>query len=589
MDIRQQLATSIQKSVKNLTGLELEPQVVVSSDLSKGDLSSNIAMVAFGKIKNNKPASPAGGSNLPTSLKLRWASKTPVQLAQEIVKNLELITNNSELFDRIEVAAPGFINFWLSQAVIIKQIDQVLNNWQYNRDQKGSVQILEFGDLNPFKEPHIGHLRNLALGESLARLLEFQGKKLIRANYEGDVGMHVAKALWGLLQNQKSKIKNQNLDEGVLEERINLLAKSYAAGAKAFEEDEDAKAEIISINNKIYSNNAEIKEIWEKGRRWSLDYFEILYKRLGIRYEKYYFESEVAPVGLKIVKDNVGKVFEKHDGALIFRGEKVGLHTRVFVTKENYATYEGKDLALAVTKNKDFPDIDQSIIMTANEQTEYFKVMFAALKLIDTKIAGKTSHLSFGFVNLKEGKMSSRTGNIVSAFWLLDETKKRLKKGFKEVSEEVLEELSVGSVKWAMLKFSRESNIAFSIEESVQIEGNSGPYMQYAYARTQSLLSKSPKTTFEANSVKNWEQEMLALARVICQFETVTKDAANNFSPNILCNYLYDLAQNFNAFYEKEKVIGSEKEEEKLVVVNAVGVVLKKGLYLLGIDSPKKI
>ena len=227
--------------------------------------------------------------------------------------------------------------------------------------------------------------------------------------------------------------------------------------------------------------------------------------------------------------------------------------------------------------------------MTANEQVDYFKVLLKALELVDKKIADKTSHLSFGFVNLKEGKMSSRTGNIVSAFWLLDETKKRLKKGFKEVSEGVLEELSVGSVKWAMLKFSRESNIAFSIEESVQIEGNSGPYMQYAYARTQSLLSKSSKTTFEANSVKNWEQELLALARVICQFETVAKDATNNFSPNILCNYLYNLAQNFNAFYEKEKVIGSEKEKEKLVVIKATGNVLKKGLYLLGIASPERI
>ncbi len=185
--------------------------------------------------------------------------------------------------------------------------------------------------------------------------------------------------------------------------------------------------------------------------------------------------------------------------------------------------------------------------------------------------------------------MSSRTGNVVTAFWLLEEIKNRLKSGFKEVSEEVLEELSVGAVKWSMLKFSRESNIAFSIDESIQIEGNSGPYMQYAYARTQSILAKSHRVGLEAKKDMVWQEQELALARLICQFENVKKTAAETFSPNIICNYLFDLAQNFNNFYEKEKVIGSEREEEKLFLVNAVGVVLKKGLYLLGIASPSKI
>ena len=464
-------------------------------------------------------------------------------------------------------------------------------------DEKARKEIIfEFGDPNPFKEPHIGHLRIFAVGEAVCRMLEADGNYVIRANYQGDVGLHVAKALYGIM-NHESGIKG--LDSGSLEEKAKFLGEAYVMGAKAFEEDAKAKKEIISINNKIYSKDSEIMKIWELGRKWSLDYFEELYKKLGIKYDKYYFESDVAEEGREIVEKHP-EVFEKHDGAYIFRGEKYDLHTRVFVTAEGYATYEGKDLALAAEKNKDFPQINKSIIMTANEQIDYFKVLLKALEFVDKKIADKTSHLSFGFVNLKEGppgqrpsgpavKMSSRTGNVVGAFWLLDETKKRLKKGFKTVENNVLEDLCVGAVKWSMLRFSRESNISFSIDESINLAGNSGPYMQYTYARIASLLEKGSKPHFEAKSVKSLDQDLVALGRAICQFEIRVKLAADNFSPNILTEYLFLLAQNFNAYYEKEKIIGSAKERERLVVVNAVGNVLKKGLHLLGIATPEKI
>jgi arginyl-tRNA synthetase len=227
--------------------------------------------------------------------------------------------------------------------------------------------------------------------------------------------------------------------------------------------------------------------------------------------------------------------------------------------------------------------------MTANEQTEYFKVLIKALGEIDKNLADKTAHLPFGFVDLKEGKMSSRSGNIVSAFWLLDETKKRIREGFKEVSEAVLEDLSTGSVKWSMLRFSRESNIKFSIEESIDLAGNSGPYMQYTYARISSILDKSGKANFEAKAVKTFTPELLALGRIVCQFDSNIKTAADNFSPNILTDYLFTLAQNFNAFYEKEKIIGSPEEEEKLIVCLAVKNVIGQGLKLLGINTPEKI
>ena len=294
-------------------------------------------------------------------------------------------------------------------------------------------------------------------------------------------------------------------------------------------------------------------------------------------------------MGLEIVKKNTPKVFEEHDGAVVYRGEKNGLHTRVFVTSEGNPTYEAKDLGLAILKDKDFPNADKSIIMTANEQVEYFKVMFSALSEINKKLGDKTSHISFGFVNLKDGKMSSRAGNIVNAFWLIEEVQKRIKKGFPEVKNQVLEDVTLAAVKWSMLKFSRESDISFDINESVQIEGNSGPYMLYAYARAASLLSKGKKRPVEANHGENLEPKLLALARIVCQFETVKKSSIESYSPNILCNYLFSLAQSFSSYYESEKVIGSETEEDKLFVVYALARVLKDGLQILGINAPEKI
>lgn len=558
MDIKKEIKEALENSL-NALSVESGVQVEIPQDLTKGDFTTSIALKLGGKL---------GG---------------PMEAGEKIIEKVREDKDFYSKFAKIELVNPGFINFFLTHELIIEGIGRAIKG--FDAGKSDSSLILEFGDLNPFKEPHIGHVRNLVLGESLARLLEFGGTKVIRANYEGDVGMHVAKCIWGI---QNSELQIKSFGDKSLEDKVEFLAKSYAAGAKAFEEGESAKEEIISINNKIYTKDPEVIEAWEKGRKWSLDYFEELYKKLGVKYDKYYFESEVSEIGKKTVEENP-EVFEKDDGAFVFRGENHGLHTRVFVNSQGHPTYEAKDLGLAFKKNEDFENIEKSIIMTANEQLEYFKVLIKALTLVDGKLGDKTSHLSFGFVNLKEGKMSSRTGDVVSANWLLAETKKRLKEGFKEVGDGVLDDLAIASVKWSMLKFSRESDIKFSIDESIDLAGNSGPYMQYTYARIASILVKSEKDDFEANSVKNLDDELLALGRQVCQFETVVKNSADNFSPNFLADYLFVLAQKFNAFYEKEKIIGGENEDEKLVVCQATKNVIGQGLALLGISALEKI
>lgn len=270
--------------------------------------------------------------------------------------------------------------------------------------------MIEFTDTNPFKEFHIGHLYSNIVGESLSRLLEAQGANVRRVIYQGDVGMHVAKAVWGFMQNLENKsgqdlvLRIANLEEKSLHEKIKFLGDAYSYGSRAFEDDSQAAEQIKVLNKKIYDKDIEVMPAYNVGREWSLKYFETIYARLGTKFDNYYFESEVGPEGSKIVKEYQLKgIFEESDGAIIFPGEKYGLHNRVFINSLGLPTYEAKELGLAPRKYKDF-SYDMSVIVTGNEINEYFRVLLKALELIYPDIAVKTKHISHGMVRIPEGK-----------------------------------------------------------------------------------------------------------------------------------------------------------------------------------------
>lgn len=570
---RQLIEDSLEKWLKS-RDISVEFEVSLSQNLQFGDFSSNISLIASKKIENSNPR----------------------QLAEEIISSLQQNTEIQDIFEKIEPAGPGFINFYLKEDYLLNMLTEVAQDGttfgtssnvnpptshQEIASQGGQKTVVEFGDPNPFKEIHIGHLRNFCIGESFSKLLESQGNEVIRANYQGDVGMHVAKCLWGIMQ----RIADSE------ELTVKDLAEGYILGAKMFEEDENAKKEITELNKKVYNDDPEIKPLWEAGRKVSLDHFEELYKRAGIHYDKYYFESSTAKKGKEIVLSHIDDgVFEKSDGAVVYRGEKDGLHTRVFLTSQDYATYEGKDLALAILKNEDIA-YDQSVVLTGNEQLEYFHVMLAALKKISPDLASKTKHLTFGHVRLKEGKMSSRTGDVITASWLLDEAVSRVKTAFTDMDEDTANKVGIGSVKYSMLKFSIPADIHFSFEESITLEGNSGPYLQYAYVRTQSVLSKSENQELRIKNeeVRNLEKEESELLRFLTQYPYHVTMAAQDFAPNLLCNYLFELSQKYNLFYQKCKIIGGEKETFRLFLTKAVGNVLKNGLTILGIETVEKM
>ncbi len=571
MHIVHEIGSELGHIARQLSGEGLEFDVSVNQNPNQGDITSNIALIHFKKMGFNSPREAA------------------VKIAADY-ENMQ-----DPCIGKIEVAGPGFINFYLSQdylkAVLKKDIQKDLDFHKTNilMSQRKKV-IVEFGDPNPFKEIHIGHLRNFCIGESFSKLLESQGNQVLRANYQGDVGLHVAKAMWGLLKREE-----QFLDEGLSEEeKVRLLAQSYVEGATEFENNPTVKQEIVEINKKIYSDDESLHALWEEGRKVSLDHFEELYSRIGVRYDKYYFESVTAKKGKEVVLSHIEDgVFEKDDGAVIYKGEKDGLHTRVFLTSQEYATYEGKDLALAILKNEE-EECDESVILTGNEQLEYFQVMLAALKRIAPDLASKTRHYTFGHVRLKEGKMSSRTGDVITASWLLDEAVKRVREQFPDMDEITTEKVGVGAVKYSMLRFSIPGDIHFSFEESISLEGNSGPYLQYSYVRTQSVLGKAKEqqvieATGQNESLGSLEKEEHDLLRFLSQYSYHLEVASKEFAPNLLCNYLFELAQRFNLFYQKHKIIGSENEAFRLALTKAVGQVLQNGLHILGIETVEKM
>lgn len=511
----------------------------------------------------------------------RVKGESPLQKAEELIQKLLQDNSLMKLVEKIEVAGPGFINFFIKTEYMMEQLDEINRKGiEYGKSPDKGIRImLEFGQPNTHKLPHIGHLYSYILGESLARILEANGHEIFRANYQGDIGLHVAKCLWAFRKNDSQPPQS-------LEEKVKYLQDMYQKGSLAFEEDEQTKSEILDLNKKIYDHDPEIDALWKKTRQWSIDYYKKFEQRLGIKFDKYYFESEVYKKGIDIVQKNLGEVFVESQGAIIFEGSKFGLHDRVFITKHNTPTYEAKDLALENIKMADWP-FDLLIITTANEQNEYFKVVFKALEALDSKFIDKLKHIGFGMVNLKSGKMSSRTGNILSAIDLVNMAISEVEK--LSDGEGDVDAVGLGAVKYSFLKTNPLQNVQFDFGESISTQGNSGPYIQYTYARTQSVLEKARSTKSEVPSISDLEREERAVMRLLVRFPEVITTAAKMYSPNLLAQYLFELAQSFNSFYNSHKIIGSEKQEFRLKLTQATGVVIKNGLSLLGIEAPERM
>ena len=522
------------------------------------------------------------------SKKLDKSPRVAAELITELIQQ-----QKNDFIEKIEVAGSGFINFHLSRGFFVRELKAILGdkeNYGKNKELSGKKIIIEYTDPNPFKEFHIGHLMSNAIGESLSRLLEYSGAEVKRANYQGDVGLHVAKAIWG-------KKKKPELSWG----------NAYVYGSENYE---DNKEEVNELNKKIYERpDKEINNIYENGKKMSLDYFEEIYRKLDTKFDFYFFESETGPLGKEIVEKNIGTIFEKSDGAVIFRGEDEGLLTRVFITSEGLPTYEAKELGLAKIKNDKYP-YDISFVVTGNEVKDYFKVVCKAMERVYPELAKKTKHITHGMLRLPSGKMSSRTGDVITAESLIKEAKDKIIEKMKDSDipnkDKVAEEIAIGAIKYSILKHSPGGDIIFDFDTSLSFEGSSGPYLQYTYARAKSVLEKAeergivaslsdtPPEEGETSPVSDGMRDLSAgtngVERMLYQFPEIVSRAREEKAPQYIATYLTDLAQAFNNFYAKERIVDADKYAPyRVAITTAVSITLKNGLYLLGIKAPEKM
>lgn len=527
--------------------------------------------------------------------------KSPAEVA-EILKS-KIQNQKSKMIERIEAFGP-YVNFFLNANELTKlffeQFETQGAAYGSHADGKGKKVLVEFGCPNPLKVFHLGHLKNLITGESVARIFENAGYDVVRVNYQGDVGMHVAKSLWGMYQTQN---EFDAVKEKPLVERIAFLGRAYAHGATQYEKDETAKQEIEEYNEKVYEKDPAIQEVYQITRQWSLDYFETIYKKLDTRFDKLYFESDIFKRGKEIVLSFTKKrlfkkpVFKKSEGAIIFPGSEYGLHDRVFINSKGYPTYEAKDLALAERHFRDYqPNLVVHVV--GKEQTEYFQVVFRALEQMMPKTKDKEYHLIGGYLQLKgQKKMSSRTGNVIAGDELLAEVEKRIREIMGErageESDDVIRKVTGAALKYAMLKADVSQDAAFDMESSVATVGDSGPYLQYIVARIKSILRKiheikdtsDPQISIPPSSgqISNHEKQLIM---ALLQFPDAAKRAADQYNPSHIAQYLFSLAQTFNQFYEHCPVLDAEKETRKFRfgLLHGVEQVMTRGLWLLGIE-----
>ena len=501
--------------------------------------------------------------------------KDPRSLADELARHLIDALGDS-VASHVSVAGPGFVNITLSREAVALAVAEAAAQgpeWGKGTVDSGQRVMVEYTDPNPFKEMHIGHLMSNVIGESLARLIESEGAHVVRACYQGDVGPHVAKAIWGL---RKAGIT----DPSTAQE----LGEAYAAGSRAYEESPEAKEAIDALNTEIYDGtDSVLMDEWRKGRAVSLEAFERLYKILGTHFDYYFFESETAGSGTRIVRDGLNKgVFEESEGAVIYRGEKKGLHTLVFITSRGTPTYEAKDIGLAFLK-EERAQTDRSIIVTAAEQIGHFRVFLAALSEMAPLIAQKTTHVPHGFLRLTSGKMSSREGNVITAAGLIDDIIR--KAGEKNPDPLIAEQVAIGAIKYMVLRQSPGSDIVFDPEKSLSLDGDSGPYLQYALVRAKKILTYAS----DGESGAGVPRAPYALERLMAHYPEVVARAAAELAPNILTTYLTELAAAWNHFYATEQVLGSPEEAYKQRVVHAFAATMTNGLSLLGIPAPEKM
>lgn len=539
----------ISQVVKQLFDQDISVQLT-RSDPKFGDFATNVAL---------QLAKPLG--------------KNPREIAEMIAENLR----KEEEFSEVSVAGPGFINVKLSDQSVLNSLKK-----EPTTKRAGQTVVIETNCPNPFKAMHIGHALNAILADTMANLLAVDGAIVHRVSYHGDVGTHVGKSMWAILREIDGDVNK--LNEIPADKRNEFMSRMYVEGARAAKESPEAKAEIDELAKQSFVLDDPLyKQVYEICKSWSFDEIDSNVERLGnVPIERRYVESETEELGKSLIKEKTPEVFTKSDGAYVFNGSKYGAFDNVFIGSHGNGLYGAHDMGLIQLKYKDYPNLDLSITVNGEEQAAYFCGVIAASELSIPALKGKLFNYATGLVKLTTGKMSSRTGEVVTIGWLFDEFKKAIENAGGEPTDDVI----AGALRYQFLKVKIGGDVIFDINDAVSLTGNTGSYLQYAHARARGILAKSDKEI--AFPTELFDEDKM-LVRKLSKYVDVVDHAKESLEPHHICTYLFELAQEFNRYYEKNQVIGSDKEVHRVGIVAIYADILKAGLAILGIVAPNKI
>jgi arginyl-tRNA synthetase len=535
------------------------------------------------------PNSELGDYAFPCFSLAKQFKKNPVQIAQELAAKIK--PNKS--IKEIKSVGP-YLNFFVNKEKlsedILKKIFEEKDKFGIQKKTNKTV-LVEYPGPNTNKPLHLGHVRNICLGSALSNILEANGHKVIHVNINNDRGVHICKSMlaykkWGNGDTpEKSKLKSDF-----------FVGKYYVLYAQKEKEHPELEEEVQKMLELWEKGDKEIIALWKKMNQYAFDGFKETYDKFGLKFKKEYFESKTYKYGKDIVLDGLktGVFFKKDDGAIAVDLKEQGFGEKVLLRANGTAVYVTQDLYLAKLKYDDFK-YDKSIYVVATEQNHHFKVLFEILKLLKFPFAEKCYHFAYGMVNLTTGKMKSREGTVVDADNLIeevsglasDETKKRNEKIDEKELKERANKIALGAIRFYILRYDPMKDILFDPKESISFEGETGPYLQYTYARINSIIEKNTsKTKKLIDTSLLLEKEELEIIKLLSGYEEIVKKAGEDYRINTVARYLLDLAQAFNNFYHMHPVLKAEDElkEARLLLIKCVQQVIKNGLSLLGIE-----
>jgi arginyl-tRNA synthetase len=529
----------------------IETDVVLSRPEPQfGDYATNVALQLAGKV-----------------------GKPPRDIAVTLADKLQATGE----FEKVDVAGPGFINLTLSSEALLD-----LTKREPIPHRAGQTVVIETNNPNPFKAMHIGHAYNAILADTMANLLAVDGARVRRVSYHGDVGTHVGKSMWAILKETGGDISK--LEAVPEDERNRFMSKMYATGSRAYKESEEVKKEVDELAKQSFVlDDPTYKAIYDLCAKWSFDGIDRTVAKIGnVPIERRYVESETEAPGKKLIIDHTPQVFTKSGDAYVFEGSKYGSFDNIYIASNGNGLYGAHDMGLIQLKYADYPDMSESYVVTGSDQGVYMKGVIAASELAIPELKGKLKTRTTGVVKLSSGKMSSRDGDVIEIDWLFDEFGKAIKDRGGEPTDEIV----AGALRYQFLKVKIGGDVVFDVTEAVSLTGNTGSYLQYAHARARRILEKIEGTVALPSEVRSEDRP---LVRKLGEYREIVELATRTLEPHHICNYLFELAQEFNRYYEKNQVIGSEYEAHRAGLVAVYADTLRAGLLILGIAAPDKM